>query len=153
METVTTLTGVKDRKSGTSARGAWTLTIFSAADGREYSTLKGDVASAAEALIGKLVTVEYSERQNTKDGRTFTNYSLEGVSEAPEGATASPVASNGGGSKGDFRSPAQIIRCTAVEAVAVSQAFELAHDIEGFLTAAAVLEKYITEGLEDEPDA
>lgn len=148
MQTVTTITGVKDRKSGTSARGPWTLTIFSAADGREYSTLKGDVASAAEALVGQLATVEYSERQNGQ----FTNYSLEGISAAPEGATASPVAA-GNSQKGEFRTPAQIIRATAVEAVAASQAFDLQHDLEGFLTAASVIEKFITEGLEEEPEA
>lgn len=145
MQTVTTITGVKDRKSGTSARGPWTLTIFSAADGREYSTLKGDVASAAEALVGQLATVEYSERQ--KDG--YTNYSLEGISAAPEGAKAAPVAASA--QKGEFRTPAQIIRATAVEAVAASQAFDLQHDLEGFLTAASVIEKFITEGLEEEP--
>ena len=147
MQTVTTITGVKDRKSGTSARGPWTLTIFSAADGREYSTLKGDVASAAEALVGQLATVEYSERQ--KDG--YTNYSLDGISAAPEGAKASPVAASG--QKGEFRTPAQIIRATAVEAVATSQGFDIQHDLEGFLTAASVIEKFITEGLEEEPEA
>lgn len=145
MQTVTTITGVKDRKSGTSARGPWTLTIFSAADGREYSTLKGDVASAAEALVGQLATVEYSERQ--KDG--YTNYSLDGISAAPEGAKAAPVAASA--PKGEFRTPAQIVRSVAVEAVVAAQAFDLQHDVEGFLTAASVIEKFITEGLEEEP--
>jgi hypothetical protein len=55
---VTTLTDVKTR-SGTSARGPWTLSIFSADDGREYSTLEGSLASKANSLLNTPVELEY----------------------------------------------------------------------------------------------
>lgn len=158
METTTTLS-FKDSRSGTSARGPWTLSIFAGGDGREYTTLKGDVASAAKALEGKLAVVTYSERQNTKDGRTYTNYSLEGVTAAPEGAVAAaPVAQSGGGGggKGEFRSPEQIIRTAAltqaVEAFAAAQLDPISDQV-GLLQTAVVFEAYITEGIEEEPEA
>lgn len=154
MQTITTLTGVKDRKTGTSARGAWTLTIFEATDGREYSTLKGDVASAAEALVGKLATVEYSERP-AKDPKFPPSYSIESVSAAPEGAKASPVATPAG-KGGEFRSPAQIIRSTALELAVDSyhaaQLDPLADQV-GLIEAAVVYERFITEGIDEEPEA
>lgn len=156
MQTVTTITGVKDRKTGTSARGPWTLTIFDAADGREYSTLKGDVASAAEALVGKLATVEYSERP-AKDPKYPPSYSLEAVSAAPDGAKASPVQSAVlGAGKSEFRSPAQIIRSTALELAVDSyhaaQLDPLADQV-GVISTAVVYEQFITEGIDEEPEA
>lgn len=156
MQTNTTLT-LKDTKTGQSARGPWTLSIFAGGDGREYTTLKGDVASAATALAGQLLTVEYSERQTTKDGRTFTNYNLDGVTAAPQGATAAPAAAApASGGKGEFRSPQQIIRTSAIEVAAsafLSLGLNPVEDTVGVLTYAALVEAFITEGIEEEPEA
>lgn len=152
MQTTTTLK-FKDSKSGTSARGPWKLNIFEGGDGRDYTTLKGDVASKVMANDGALFTVEFSERQNGK----FTNYSLDDAEVAPEGAKpqAAPSA-NGGGKGGEFRSPAQIIRTSALESAV--QSFYAAQldpvaDKVGVLETAAVYEAYITEGIEEEPEA
>lgn len=162
MNTTTSLT-LKDTKTGTSARGAWKLSIFSGADGREYTTLKGDVASAAQALTGQIVSVEYEERPG-KEGYG-PNYSLLGVSaiepehqaralaEAQAAQAAAPAT---GGKKGEFRSPEQIIRSSAAEIAAGSFAalgLNPVEDVVGFLEFAVVIETYITEGIDEEPEA
>lgn len=150
METTTTLK-FKDSRSGTSARGGWTLSIFEGGDGREYTTLKGDLASKVKANDGALFSVSYEERQNGQ----YTNYGLLDADVAPEGAKplAAPAAASSGG-KGEFRSPEQIIRSSAL-GIAVS-AFEAAqadpvNDLAGLLETAVVFERFITEGIEEEP--
>lgn len=62
-------------KSGTGAKGPWTLSIFRASDGREYTTLDGALASKASALVGQPVRLSYTLRQNGK----YTNYNLADV--------------------------------------------------------------------------
>jgi hypothetical protein len=153
MQTTTTLT-LKDTKTGTSARGAWALSIFAAGDGRDYTTLDGALASKVKANDGALFVVDYEERP-PKAGKEQhgPSYNLTGVELAPEGAKASPVVA---GKSGEFRSSAQIIRTSALEA-AVS-AFSVVpldpvSDLEGVLSLAAVYERFITEGLEEEPEA
>lgn len=157
MQTTTTLK-FKDAKTGNSARGGWKLSIFEGGDNREYTTLDGAVASAAEALAGQLVTVEYEEKPAKPGKEQYgPTYSLTGVSAAPEGAKAAPAAAPaGGGKSGEFRSPAQIIRSSALElAVGAFGVVPLdpVADTVGVLELASVYEKYITEGIEDEPEA
>lgn len=111
-KTVTSLTGVRT-KSGNSAKGAWTLSIFSAADGREYSTFEGALASKANSLLNQPLELEYSEKQNGQ----FTNYTLEGV-----GVTTQVVAETKTEvvplpAKNDqFRTKEQIMRTDALQA-------------------------------------
>ena len=119
--TVTTLTEVRT-KSGSSARGPWTMTIFKAADGREYTTFKGDLASKANALLNQTVELEYSERQNGQ----YTNYDLEGVEAAAVGAvvpqvyteavTQPAVSSPPIKNNDQFRTKEQIMRTDALNA-------------------------------------
>lgn len=84
MKTVTTLTSV-ETKNGSSPRGPWVLSIFKAADGKDYSTLDGGLASLASSLIGKTAEVTYEERTNAKG---YTNYSLTGIELAAAGEVA-----------------------------------------------------------------
>lgn len=160
MQTTTTLK-YKDFREGTSARGAWKLTIFEGGDNREYTTLDGALASAVNALAGQLVTVEYTEKPPKPGKEQYgPSYSLDSVSAAPEGATAAPAADNPRGplapAKGEFRSPAQIIRSSALElAVGAFGVVPLdpVADTVGVLELAKVYETYITEGIEEEPEA
>lgn len=101
------MTGV-DSKTGTGKTGKpWKLSIFTDAEGREFSTFDGSVASQAQALIGKLIEVEFEETQNGQ----YTRRQIASVTEAAEGAKPTPVP----GGKGDFRSKEQIIRTSALE--------------------------------------
>ena len=154
MQTTTTLT-LKDTKTGTSARGGWALSIFAAGDGRDYTTLDGALASKVKANDGALFVVDYEERP-PKPGKEQhgPSFNLTGVELAPEGAKAAPLAAGGKG--GDFRTPAQNIRTSALEiAVAAFGVVPLdpVADPEGVLTLAATYERFITEGLEEEPEA
>ena len=117
-KTVTTLTGF-DTNSGSSAKGPWTLTKFKAADGREYATFKGEIASKAAQLLNQSVEIEYTEKQNGQ----YTNYTLEGVEAAGAGEVAvvvseTPAASDAltYTSKNDqFRTKEQIMRTDALQ--------------------------------------
>lgn len=83
---VTTLTGVQT-KSGESPRGPWLLTIFSTADGGEFSTFDGPLASRASTLLNQAVTVEWEPYE--KDGRQ--RRTLTGVEKATEAPQAQAV--------------------------------------------------------------
>jgi hypothetical protein len=125
---VTTLTDVKTR-SGTSARGPWTLSIFSAADGREYSTLEGSLASKANSLLNTPVELEYGPGN---DPVKYPNsFKLNDVQAAASGAVVTttdsisgqPVqhlaglASSSSPQKNDqFRTKEQIMRTDAYNA-------------------------------------
>lgn len=152
MQTTTTLT-LKDTKKGTSARGAWKLSIYTGGDGREYTTLKGDLASKVNANDGALFVVQYEERQNGE----YTNYGLLDVEVAPEGAKPQAAPSTGGKSgKGEFRTPDQIIRTSAAEistATFAALGLNPVEDAVGFLEYAVLVEAYIREGIEEEPEA
>ena len=71
--------------AGLVSGGPWVLSIFKAADGKDYSTLDGGLASLASSLIGKTTEVEYEERINAKG---YTNYSLTGIELAGAGEVA-----------------------------------------------------------------
>ena len=148
MQTTTTL-AFKDSRSGTSSRGPWTLSIFSAGDGREYTTLKGDLASKVKANDGAVFVIDYSERKNGD----FTNYNLDGAEVAPEGTKPVTAPAGGGSGRGEYRSPDQIIRTAAlgqaVEAFAAAQANPV-DDLVGLLQTAVVFEGYIREGIEED---
>jgi hypothetical protein len=116
-KTVTTLTEVRI-KSGSSARGPWTMSIFKAADGREYTTFKGDLASKANALLNQTVELEFSESQNGQ----YTNYDLEDVA-ATAGPTVAdavrvqaPPVVNGSAKNDQYRTKEQIMRTDALNA-------------------------------------
>ena len=159
METTTTLT-LKDIKRGTSAHGAWAFLFFDCGYCVYYTTLDGAVASAAQALAGQLITVEYTEKPPKAGKEQYgPTYGLDGVSAAAEGATPAPVAqapAAQSGGKGEFRSPAQIIRTTAIEVAAsafLSLGLNPVEDTVGVLTYAGLVETFITEGIEEEPEA
>jgi hypothetical protein len=155
LQTTTTLT-YKDKREGVSARGPWLLSIFAGGDDREYTTLDSNLASKVKSNDGSLFVVEYEERP-PKAGREKygPDFGLKGAELAPEGAKPSAVAASTGG-KGEFRSPAQIIRTTAIE-VAVTAFLSLGlnpvEDTFGVLTYAGLVEQFITEGIEEEPEA
>jgi hypothetical protein len=106
LKTNTTLS-FHDTKNGSNDRGGWTLTIFKGGDNREYTTFDGTLASKIQGLDGQLLEVEYTEKENGK----FTNYTVNGVSPATEGAAPAPVvAATNGKSPAEFRTPLQIQR-------------------------------------------
>jgi hypothetical protein len=153
MKLTTTLTKAFEPAHGNGANGPWTRSDFQSEGGLKFSTFKGEVASVATALIGQLVEIEYDEKQNGE----YTNRTLKAVKVAAEGATANepkqqqPASS--GGSKGEFRTPAQIIRTSAL--VSAVQSFEAAQldpvaQLADVLEQAVVFEKFITEGIEAE---
>lgn len=155
MQTTTTLR-YKDKREGNSARGAWVLSIFGAGDGRDYTTLDPALASKIKENDGSLFVVDFTERP-AKAGREQygPDYSVTGVELAPEGAKAAPAAQGGGG-KGEFRSPAQIIRTSALEFAVVSFGAAGVNGVEqvpSLLELAVIFEAYITEGIEEEPEA
>jgi hypothetical protein len=107
LKTNTTLS-FQDTKSGTNARGGWTLTIFKGGDNREYTTFDGTLASKIQGLDGQLLEVEYEEGVNKKG---YPTISLKGVSAAQSGAAPAPVvAATNGKSPAEFRTPLQIQR-------------------------------------------
>lgn len=117
MKTVTTLNSV-ETKNGASHRGPWVLSIFKAADGKDYSTLDGGLASLASSMIGKTAEVQYEERTND---RGYTNFSLTGIELAAAGEVAVVVQPQDQGltyksNNDQFRTKEQIMRTDALTA-------------------------------------
>lgn len=143
---VTTTLRESTSRNGTSALGDWTMTLFKDDAGREFQTFDGSLASAAQALIGKLSEVEYEEKLS-KDGK-YTNKVLKAVAEATNGAVATPApapTSKGG----EFRSPAQIIRTSALELAVSAYGIvgqDPVTDTDGVIQLAFIYEKYVTYG-------
>lgn len=109
-------------KSGTGAKGPWTLSIFKASDGREYTTLDGALASKASALVGQPVRLSYTLRQNGK----YTNYNLADVQpvEGVEGHVVQSVSAAQNGTSPDEERQLRIMRQSALERAL--RAFEIA---------------------------
>ena len=117
-KTTTTLTGVTT-KNGSSAKGPWVLSIFSAADGGDFTTFDGGLASKASSLIGKSVEVTFEESQNGQ----FTRRTMQSVELVGAGEVAvmdTPVNKDNGTAYGplrpqndQFRTKEQIMRTDA----------------------------------------
>lgn len=153
MQTQTTLV-FKSTRSGTSARGVWTLTIFQGGDNREYTTLDPALASLVQANNGATFDVEYEERPAKPGKEQYgPTFGLLGASAVAGTTPATPPAAPTSGGKAEFRSPQQIIRTSAIEAaVSAFQGLGLnpVEDVVGLLEFATVAEAYITEGIEEE---
>jgi len=152
MQLTTTLTKAFEPASGNGANGPWTRSDFESAEGLKLSTFKGEIASVARALLNQPVEVEYSEKQNGE----YVNRTLLSVKPA-EGSTpvpqSAPQPAYTPSPKGEFRTPAQIIRTSALESAV--QSFYAAQadpvgDQVGLLEVAVTYEKFITEGIEAE---
>lgn len=96
-ETITTLTGF-EVKPGSNDSGTWTLTVFKDAEGKSFKTFDDDTADTAKALVGKLSVVEFTVKQQNRNGRVFTDNFIDAIRDAAEvststnGASASDVA-------------------------------------------------------------
>ncbi len=86
-EVTTTLTQVKSF-SGVSAKGHWTKTVFTDANGTEFATFKGDVASVAQGFLNVPATISYTEEQKGQ----YTNLTLLAIVAHPEAATPTTTA-------------------------------------------------------------
>jgi hypothetical protein len=84
----TTIVRAFEPKAGKSAKGDWVRCDFEFEGGLKASTFNGGVASAATALVGQPVEIEYEEKQNGE----YTNRTLLKVS-AVNGNGAAPTAS------------------------------------------------------------
>jgi hypothetical protein len=153
MQLTTTLTKAFEPASGNGSNGPWTRSDFESAEGLKLSTFKGEVASVARALLNQPVEVEYSEKQNGE----YVNRTLLSVKPAEGAAGPNPEynaqAAKAYTPKGEFRTPAQIIRTSALESAV--QSFYAAQadpvgDQVGLLEVAVTYEKFITEGIEAE---
>ena len=117
--TTTTLTGV-DTKSGSNQRGAWTLSIFTAADGGEFTTFDGGLASKASSLLNQPVTVEWEPfTKNGRESRNLKGVEVSANGSAPVSAPAQPqtTAPVPAPQKTDqFRTKEQIMRTDALNA-------------------------------------
>lgn len=112
-EVITTVQEVKVVASGSNDRGAWTKSALVAADGNEYTTFDGGLASKAQALVGQAVKVTFEQTQRGK----YTNYDLKDVEPAPAGATQAPAASS---KSSEFRSKEEIRYTAALELAVTS---------------------------------
>lgn len=81
----TILTGIETFE-GTSARGPWTKTVFKAADGSEYQTFEGAVASKASSLLNQPVEVTFTPKQRGQ----YTNLQLDDVAIVVGAANGAP---------------------------------------------------------------
>jgi hypothetical protein len=81
MASTTVTLSSPEQRNGTSARGAWTLSLFPASDGRKYQTFDGAIASVVASLIGQPAVVEYEEEQRNGN----TNYVIKAASAATAG--------------------------------------------------------------------
>ena len=82
MSVVTTLTGL-EQKTGSGKKGPWALSIFSAQNGQKYQTFESNIAAQANALIGRVVEIEFEEVERGE----FTNNVLTSVTSATSGET------------------------------------------------------------------
>ena len=118
-KTQTTLTGVTT-KNGSSAKGPWVLSIFSAADGGDFTTFDGGLASKASSLIGKSVEVSFEESQNGQfTRRTLQSVELVGAGEVAvmsELPTPEAFKQNLQKNNDQFRTKEQIMRTDALNA-------------------------------------
>jgi hypothetical protein len=151
LTTVTTLSDPVEVASGTNAKGAWKLLKLTGGDGRDYTTFDGNLASKAAAAEGAL-RVEYEEVAKQKDGRTFTDYKLKDVEPTSEAPVPVPVEQDfPKASKGEFRTPEQIIRTSALEFAVtsfVNVGIDPIQDLEGLYKLATDHADFITNGLE-----
>lgn len=85
--TTTTLVS-HEQKSGSNAKGPWTVNKFKAQDGRQYDTFDKDLAARALERLNVPSVLEYEEVQKGQ----YTNYTLTGVAPADSDAAAAPSA-------------------------------------------------------------
>jgi hypothetical protein len=149
--TVTTLSDPVEVASGNNARGAWKLLKLTGGDGRDYTTFDGNLASKAASISGP-VKVEFETSEKVKDGKTFTDYKLKDVEPTDEAPVAAPATQFfPKASKGEFRSPEQIIRTSALEFAVMSfvnVGIDPIQDLEGLYKLATDHADFITNGLE-----
>jgi hypothetical protein len=111
-QVVTTINEVKVVAEGSSSLGPWTKSAAVCADGNEYATFDGRLASKATSLVGQPVTLSFETSQRGK----YTNLDLKDVEAASSDAVQAPVAAPAAASKSDqFRSKEELRRTAALE--------------------------------------
>lgn len=63
------------------------------ADGKKYSTKFRETAVAAHGYKGRQATIEYTVKENTKDGKVYKNFYIKGVKDAVPLPTSSAAPS------------------------------------------------------------
>lgn len=85
-ETITRLTGF-EAKPGSNANGAYTLHIFTDVEGKKFKTFQDDVADKAKQLVGPEVVLDFEVKQQSRNGRVYTDNFLNGIRDASEVST------------------------------------------------------------------
>lgn len=89
MEAVTQLTGV-ETKTGSNAKGQWTMYLFSASDGQKYQTFDKQLGPSLQQHVGgQTLRLVYDEKQNGDFvNRVATSFEVASDYVAPDPAPA-----------------------------------------------------------------
>lgn len=161
METVTQLAGV-ETKSGSNARGNWTMYLFSASDGQKYQTFDKQLGPSLQQHIGgQLLRIVYEEKPNGDFvNRVVTAFEVaaDGVTPSELGSTVSNGAQQQAGNNGGGWSPEKKLEVARQVAVKSPLALDLFGRLEpdnqtppNALKVCEYLVNYMLHGPKGEP--